>query len=169
MIPLVSIVGKSGVGKTTVIEGLVRELKARGYRVAALKHHVHSTSLDIPGKDSWRMAEAGADTVIVASPLELARFERVKRELTLTEIAGLVQNVDLVLTEGFRREPAPKIEVVRRDMGTDLIARPEELIAVLSDCPIDVGVPRFDLADAKGIVDFIVESMGVSRTLHGSA
>jgi molybdopterin-guanine dinucleotide biosynthesis protein MobB len=155
MIPLVSIVGKAGAGKTTLLEKLVAEFKTRGYRVAVIKHHAHATSLDVPGKDSWRLAEAGADAVVVASPLEVARFERLARERTLAEIAAGIHNVDLILTEGFKREAAPKIEVSRAARGTDLIAAPDELVAVVSDYPIDLPVPRFDLDDAAGIASFL--------------
>ncbi len=83
MIPLLSFVAKSGSGKTTLIEKLVAELKRRGYRIAVVKHHAHTTPIDGRGKDSWRFAEAGASVAFVSSPVEIARFERVPRELTL--------------------------------------------------------------------------------------
>jgi molybdopterin-guanine dinucleotide biosynthesis protein MobB len=159
MIPLISIVGKTGIGKTTLLEKLIREFKTRGYLVAVIKHHAHATPLDTPGKDSWRLAEAGAHPVIVASPIEVARFERVAREPTLAEIAAGIQNVDLILTEGFKREVAPKIEVVRAAFGTELIAPPDDLIAVVSDRPIKLTVPCFDFDDAKGIAAFMVERL----------
>ena len=155
MTPLLSFVGKSGVGKTTLIEKLIAELKRRGYRIAVVKHHAHTTPIDGRGKDSWRFAEAGASVAIVSSPAEIARFERVPRELTLNEIAAQIDNVDLILTEGFKREAAPKIEVSRAALGTDLIGRAEELIAVVSDHPITLNLPRFDLDDAAGIASFI--------------
>jgi molybdopterin-guanine dinucleotide biosynthesis adapter protein len=155
MIPLVSIVGKSGIGKTTFVEKLVRELKRRGLKVAMIKHHAHTTPIDSPGKDSWRFAEAGADVVLVSSPQEVGRFERVTRELTLAELAARIENVDLILTEGFKRGAAPKIEVSRAAVGTDLIARPDELIAVVSDHPISLSVPHFDLDDAPGLATFL--------------
>ncbi len=152
---VISIVGKSGSGKTTLIEKLVPELKRRGLRVAVVKHHAHTTPIDTPGKDTLRFAEAGADVVAVSSPIEIAWFERVACELTLDEIAAKIQNVDLILTEGFKRESAPKIEVLRAEFGTDLVARTAELIAVASDHPISLNVPRFDLNDAAGLATFI--------------
>ena len=155
MTPLLSFVGKSGVGKTTLIEKLIAELKRRGYRIAVVKHHAHTTPIDGRGKDSWRFAEAGASVAIVSSPAEIARFESVPHELTLNEIAAQIDNVDLILTEGFKREAAPKIEVSRAALGTDLIGRAEELIAVVSDHPITLNLPRFDLDDAAGIAAFI--------------
>ena len=167
MIPLVSIVGKPGVGKTTLLEKLIRELKRRGYRVAAIKHHTHTTWLDIPGKDSWRLAEAGADAVIVASPVEVARFERVDRELTLAEIAAGIHNVDLILTEGFKREVAPKIEIVRAELGAELLASSEEMIAVVSDVPMILTVPRFDLDDVEGIATFLVDHFRLEEEVGG--
>ncbi len=155
MVPLVSIVGKSGVGKTTLREKLVRELVHRGVRVTVIKHHAHATPIDTPGKDSARFAAAGAVAVWVASPLELARFERTPRELTLAEIASRVNDADLILAEGFKREPGPKLEVSRAERSTDLIALAEELVAVASDYPLEIDVPRFDLDDIQGIADFV--------------
>ena len=155
MISLLSFVGKSGVGKTTLIEKLVVELKRRGYRIAVVKHHAHMTPIDGRGKDSWRFAEAGASVAIVSSPVEIARFERVPRELTLNEIAAQIVNGDLILTVGFKREAAPQIEVSRAALGTDLIGRADELIAIASDHPITLNLPRFDLDDAAGIAGFI--------------
>ena len=157
MIPIVSFVGKSGIGKTTLVEKIVVELKARGVSVAMIKHHAHTTSLDSSGKDSWRYAQAGADVVVVSSPVEVARFERVPRERTLAEIAAQIENVDLILTEGFKREAAPKIEVARAEMGTDLVARVDELIAVAADFPIPLNVPCFKLDDAAGLATFLRE------------
>ena len=157
MIPVLSLVGKSGVGKTTFAEKLLPELIKRGVRVVVIKHHSHKTPVDVPGKDSWRYADAGATAVIVSSPAELVRFERVEKEKTLAEIAAGVSNVDLILTEGFKREPAPKIEISRAETGEDLVANPEELIAVVSDHPIALALPRFDLDDASQLADFIVQ------------
>lgn len=155
MTPLLSFVGKSGCGKTTLIEKLVVELRRRGYSIAVVKHHAHTSPIDDSGKDSWRFAEAGANLVVVSSPVEVARFERVTRELTLAEIVARIEDVDLILTEGFKREAAPKIEISRQVQGTDLVARTEDLVAVVSDHSIDINVPRFDLNDVTGIVDFI--------------
>ncbi len=155
MAPILSFVGKSGCGKTTVIEKLIAVLKQRQYRIAVVKHHAHTTPIDGPGKDSWRFAEAGANAVFVSSPVEIARFERLTRELTLGEIAARIDNVDLILTEGFKRESAPKIEVSRAALGTDLVARADELVAVVSDHPISLAVPRLPLEDSVALADFV--------------
>jgi molybdopterin-guanine dinucleotide biosynthesis adapter protein len=163
MIPVLSIVGKSGVGKTTFAEKLLPALIQRGVRVAIVKHHSHKTPVDVPGKDSWRYADAGAAAVIVSSPAELVRFERVEKEKTLAEITGNIREVDLILTEGFKREAAPKIEISRAETGQNLVANPAELIAVVSDHPTMLTVPHFGLDDAAGLADFIIEHFGLTR------
>jgi molybdopterin-guanine dinucleotide biosynthesis protein B len=162
MTPLLSFVAKSGAGKTTFIEKLIPQLKQRGLRVAVVKHHAHTSSVDSPGKDTWRFGEAGADIIAVSSPAEFVRFQRVTRELTLAEIAARIENVDLILTEGFKREPAPKIEISRAELGTDLVARTDELIAVVSNHPIALDVPQFDLNDAPGLATFICAYFNLS-------
>ncbi len=155
MTRLISIVGQSGVGKTTFIEKLVPELKRRGLRVAVVKHHAHPTPLDTVGKDSWRFAQAGADAVVVSSPVEVARFERTTRELALAEIAAQLDGFDLILTEGFKREAAPKIEISRAAISTALLCREPDLLAVVCDYPAPTSAPRFALDDAVGVADLI--------------
>ncbi len=153
--PVVSIVGVSNVGKTTLVVQLVRELKARGYRVATIKHDVHGFQMDTPGKDSWKHAEAGSDCVVVASPNRLAMIRRLDRELTVDEIVATLPEVDIVLTEGYKRGDKPKIEVSRAAKGTTLLCREDELIALATDQPHDINVPQFALDDASGIVDLL--------------
>lgn len=163
MIPFVSIVGKSGSGKTVLLEKLIPVLKARGFRVAVVKHHAHPSSLDTPGKDSWRLAEAGADEIVVASPIEISHLVRLKRELTLNEIAATIQDVDLILAEGFNRDTSPKIEVARAEAETVLIAPKSDLIAVVSDLDMKFEVPRFGLDDVDRIAEFIIRYFGLDE------
>lgn len=157
MIPIVSIVGKSDAGKTTLIEKLIPELKRRGYRVATIKHDAHQFDIDHPGKDSYRHFQAGADWTIIGSPAKLALVRRLDRELTLAEIAAQISDVDLILTEGYKREAPPgrRIEVSRRAQSTELISQPPELLALATDYPIELGVPVYDLNDAEGLIDLI--------------
>lgn len=154
-IPVVSIVGKSDAGKTTLIEKLVPELKRRGYRVATIKRDAHQFEIDHPGKDSFRHFHAGADWAVIASPAKMASVRRLKRELTLDELAATILDVDVILTEGFKREARLRIEVSRRAHSTDLICAPHELLAVAADYPIELGVPVLPLDDAPALVDFI--------------
>lgn len=162
-VPVVSIVAKSGTGKTTLLEKLIAELKGRGYRLAAVKHDAHSFEIDHEGKDSWRLTQAGADTTIITSPAKVAvmKKNRPNQEPTLFEtIATYCGDVDLVLTEGFKKSSMPKIEVHRRERSASLLCRGEErdesLIAVASDEPLELDVPVYDINDAKGLSDFIV-------------
>ena len=155
VIPMISAVGKSGVGKTTFLEKLIAELKRRGRRVATVKHDVHGFEIDQPGKDSWRLAQAGSDSVVIASPQRLALIKRLDREMPLDEIAALLPDVDIILTEGYKRGDAPKIEVSRRGRGGELLCAQDELVAFVSDQPFDLDVSQFDLDDAAGIVDLL--------------
>jgi len=157
MTPVISIVGKSDVGKTTLLENLIRELKARGYRVATVKHDAHSFELDQPGKDTWRHAQAGSDHVVIASPARIAHIQRIERELTLPEIVATIDDVDIILTEGYKRGPAPKIEVSRAEKGRELLCSREELVALVTDQPFDMDVPQFELNDTKGLADLVVQ------------
>ena len=155
VIPIISVVGKSGVGKTTLLEKLIAELKQRGLRVAVVKHDVHGFEIDQPGKDSWRLAQAGSDSVVIASPKRLALIKRLDREMALSEIAAFLTDVDIILTEGYKRGDAPKIEVSRRERGGELLCTADELVAVVSDRSYDLDVPQFGLDDARGIVDWL--------------
>ena len=139
-----------------MLEKLIPELRARSYRVAIVKHHYHGDfEIDRPGKDSWRHAQAGADAVVIASPSKMALIRRVEREPTLSEIAALLPGIDIVLSEGFKRSNAPKIEVSRRARSNELICHPDELIAVVADYVPNVDVPIFDLEDVVGLADFL--------------
>jgi molybdopterin-guanine dinucleotide biosynthesis adapter protein len=153
--PIVSIVGTSNVGKTTLVVKLIAELKRRGYRVATLKHDAHGFELDQPGKDSWRHAEAGSDIVFLASPQKLAMIRTLDRELSIDEIAQFAQGVDILLTEGYKRGNKPKIEVSRQERGVTLVSDPKDLVAIATDHPIALDVPQFGLEDIREITDLI--------------
>ncbi len=154
--PIISVVGRSGVGKTVFLEKLIADLKGRGFRIGTIKHDVHGFEIDQPGKDSWRHAQAGSDTVILSSPRRVAVIKRLEEEMGLDEIAqAYLHDVDLILTEGYKSGPKMKIEVSRRKRSHELISPVAELIAVVTDQTFDVPVPRFDLDDVGGIADFL--------------
>lgn len=156
MLPIVSIVGKSGSGKTTLLTKLIVELKRRGYRVATVKHDVHGFEVDHEGKDSWRHAQAGSDTTIISGPGKIAVIKKLADELPLQKIAALyVDDVDILLTEGYKREGQFKIEVSRRAVSDELVCNPEELVAVVGDNGLGLSIPSFALDDVKGIADLI--------------
>jgi molybdopterin-guanine dinucleotide biosynthesis protein MobB len=157
-----SFVAKSGTGKTTLLEKVIAELKGRGWRVGAIKHDAHNFDIDHPGKDSHRLAAAGADTTLISSPEKLALIKRHAAAPPIRElIATYFGDVDIVLTEGFKQSDLPKIEVHRRERSATLLCRGEQndptLIAVASDEPLKLDVPVFDINDFQGVASFIEE------------
>ena len=160
--PVISIVAKSGTGKTTLLEKLIAELKRRGYRVGTVKHDAHRFEIDHEGKDSWRLTQAGADTMVISSREKLAmvRINPEEDEPHVTEvIADYFSDVDIVLTEGFKKNEFPKIEVNRKARSQDLLCRGKRydpaLIAVASDDRLDLDVPVHDINDYIGLCDRI--------------
>ncbi len=169
-VPIISIVGNSGAGKTTFLEKLIRELKRRDYRVAAIKHDAHNFQMDHPGKDTYRLAEAGSDLVMISAPNRLALLESVREERTLDELVAMVSNrVDIVLTEGYRRAAKAKIEVSRRDFGSELAATSQDLLALASDQQFDMDVPQFGLNDAPAVADLLERRFGPTPTRKAAA
>jgi len=155
-IPIVCIVGKSGSGKTTLVEKLIGELKRRGYRVNSVKHHVHRDfEIDVPGKDSWRHAQAGADAVAIVAPHKTAVIRRTDDELPLETVAELLGPADILIVEGYRWAAYPKIEVVRAAHTREPVCNPRELIGLVTDLPLDLGPPRFGLDDVSALADFV--------------
>src|SRR4030043_7836 len=157
MIPILSIVGKSDSGKTTLIEKLVPELTRRGCRIATVKHDGHGFEVDREGKDSWRHKQAGAHTVVISSPKKVALIRDVEKDLTLEEIREkLIQDVDLIVSEGYKKDVQPKIEIFRKEKHKELLCTQEDhLVAIVSNQKFNVGVPCFDLEDMEGLSDFV--------------
>ena len=156
MIPIVCIVGKSGVGKTYVVERLVVELKRRGHRVAAIKHSAGGFEIDHEGKDTWRFAQAGSDTVAISSPQKIAIIRKVEHDHNLAELQRYIgPDFDIILAEGFKQDKAPKIEVHRKEFGPDLLSTKEELLAITTDEKLKMDVPQYSSEDAQGLVTLI--------------
>lgn len=160
----VSFVAVSGTGKTTLLEKVIAELKLRGYRIGAIKHDAHRFDIDHPGKDSHRLTSAGADTMVISSPEKLALVKRHAEPPSIEElITTYFSDVDLILTEGFKKSSLPKIEVHRREWSSTLICRGNEhdptLIAVASDEPLELDVPLLELNNPAQIADFIEKTI----------
>jgi molybdopterin-guanine dinucleotide biosynthesis protein B len=153
MPPIVSIIGKSKSGKTTLIEKLIGELKSRGYRVATIKHTHHKISLDEPGKDSWRHIQAGSEATVISTDDKTALIKPASE--SLEQIARLIgEDCDIILTEGYKTGDAPKIETHRQQAGPPL-ASVTKLIAIATDEPLETEVQQFSLEDIKGISDLL--------------
>jgi len=157
MVPIVSIVGTSDSGKTTLIERLIPRLIRKGYRVATVKHDVHGFEIDHEGKDSWRHKRAGASTVVLSSPERVAVIKDVEREQTLEEIrSACVGDVDLIVTEGYKRSAFPKIEVsLSRESAELVCARDDNLLAVVSNRSPCLDVPFFRDDEIDRLADWL--------------
>ena len=158
MIPILSIVGKSDSGKTTLLEKLVRELVFRGYRIGTVKHDAHTFEIDHEGKDSWRHKQAGASVSLISSSEKVAMVKDTDHDHTLSELRDkFISDVDLVISEGFKREVHPKIEVFRQERSSELLCtNDDDLIAIAGNPPDPPkGVPVFDLNDTVPLCDFI--------------
>lgn len=151
-VPIVTFVGRSNSGKTTLIERVIPELVLAGYRVATVKHAGHGFDLDTEGKDSWRHKRAGASTVVVVSKGSLALFSDVPDEICVEEIRDrfIDHQIDLIIAEGWKSEGYPKVVVVRDQIGEVPISQ-EGLLAVVSNKPVELPVPVFDPDDIKGL------------------
>jgi molybdopterin molybdotransferase len=157
--PVISFIAKSGTGKTTFLEKLIPALKARGLSIGVLKHHAHASPFDVPGKDTFRMAQAGADVVVGASATQVAVFYAEDGAADLNQvIARHFQGVDLVLAEGFKQGDYPKIEIHRSGHPRSgvLLGEAGELLALVTDEPLICDVPQFRLEDAAGVADFLL-------------
>jgi len=164
---VVSIVGRKNSGKTTLIEGIIQELKKRGYRVGTIKHHSHDLELediDREGKDTYKHQLCGADAVVLSAPNKLMLFQIAKESQQIDDISRTyLQSMDIILTEGYKLEDKPKIEVFRRQIGGDegLLCNQKDnnLVAVTSDCNFDLSIPCFGLDAYKDIADFIEQTV----------
>lgn len=163
------VTGWKNCGKTGLMERLVAELTSRGYRVSTVKHAHHSFDVDQPGRDSYRHREAGAEEVLLISGNRWALMHELRgaEEPPLVDMLGKLSNVDLVLVEGYKREPHPKIEAHRAEAGQPLIAPGDQTIrALASDQPAaahgDLGRPVFDLNDHSAIATFILQDLGLT-------
>ena len=161
------IAGYSGSGKTTLIEKLLPEMTRRGLRVSVIKHAHHGFDLDRPGKDSYRQREAGASEVMITSGQRWALLHEVRSEAepSLADYLAHFSPCDLVLVEGFKNDPVPKLEVHRAAGGKPpLYPEYPQVLAVATDVALDTTLPCFGLDDVVAMVDFIL-ARAVSPTV----
>ncbi len=163
----------SGIGKTTLLTSLIPVLIKRGLRVSVIKHAHHSFDIDHPGKDSYRLREAGAVQMLLGSRhrwalmTELSRMrDQQPEEPGLAELLPHIDAklVDLILVEGFKRAPIPKIEVYRPNVNKPLLSSEDShVIAVASDAAVDTRLPVLNLNDPEEIAAFILQWLETQR------
>jgi molybdopterin-guanine dinucleotide biosynthesis protein B len=154
----VHIVGRKNSGKTTLLEALSSALTRRGIRVGAIKHTGHVHELDTPGKDSYRHHLAGADPAAVITPETIGVFAaRAKGEDAYARLAPLYSGCDVVLVEGDHDGPGTKVEVWRAATGTEpLIVSRHDIVAVITDDPVELPVTVWPRSDAEALADRIL-------------
>ncbi len=156
-IPVYSITAYSNTGKTTLLEKLIPELKRRGFRTAVIKHDAHEFNIDHEGKDSWRLTKAGAEVTVVASQTKAAVM--LNRFVPIDELIDRITDVDIILTEGYKHGPWPKIALQRRDNMKPLPLPPEECLVIMTDVPIETKTPCLGLDDVEKLADIIEKDM----------
>lgn len=173
--PLVGFAAYSGTGKTTLLLGLVPLLKQAGLRIAVVKHAHHDFQMDLPGKDSFRLREAGADEMLVAGRCRVGWIRECREsrdEPRLQEVLDMLdpRRLDLVLVEGFKSEPIPKIELHRAALGLPLMfPHDPHIVAIASDgapLAVDPGrLPHLDLGRPGQIASFVLNLIGEQARL----
>jgi molybdopterin-guanine dinucleotide biosynthesis protein B len=156
--PVIHIAGKKNSGKTTLMEKLIPELSARGYRVGTVKHH-HSgrpVDLDWKGKDSWKHRSAGARAVAVLSPAEAVLFQQTNDPMPLSQLVAKMKDVDVVLVEGLSSGARFVIQIAADALSPEALSQDQEnLLALVGSTQAISGIPRFDRDDVGVLVDYI--------------
>lgn len=163
---IIGIAGFSGSGKTTLVEKVIPLLVAEGLRVSLIKHAHHEFDVDQPGKDSYRHRHAGASEVLVSSSKRWALMHELRgaAEATLEDQLKQLSPCDLVIVEGYKTAPIPKVEVHRRENNTPLL-HPEDahVVAVATDEALETKLPQLDIDDAGSVARFIIQHLGLNR------
>lgn len=159
---LYGVTGWKNTGKTGLVERLVTEISSRGLMVSTIKHAHHDTDIDQPGRDSHRHREAGAQEVLLSTPRRWALMHELRDagEPSLADLLSQLSPVDLVLIEGYKNEPHPKIEAYRQVIDRPLLSsKIDSIHAIAADGPVDTSLPVFDLDDTTAIADFILSEV----------
>ena len=161
MPPVLALIGKPNCGKTTLIEKLVPALAEKGVRVGTIKHHHGKIQMDTPGKDTWRHKQAGAQVVLLSSPVGIGLIQDSAGDTPVEDLVSrYFQEVDLVIAEGYKWSTLPKIEVFRSTVYDEPMQEPgKTLVAMVSDVEIRQDLPWFKYDDIGSLVEFILEKI----------
>ena len=157
MYNILSVTSYSGVGKTTLIENIVKILTNRGYKIGTIKHTCHDFDLDQEGKDSYKHRKAGASKVCVVSKNRVSFIEERNDEKNLKDIIKLYNDTDLIIIEGYKKYKFKKIEVTRSSKYNDIISDKEDLVGIVSDLNYNLDIVKFNLDDYENISNYIEE------------
>lgn len=165
--------GWSGSGKTTLVTRVIPELTERGLKISTIKHTHHNFDIDKPGKDSFRHRTSGAHEVVItgAQRWALLHENRGEPEPNIEQMLEHMSPVDLVLIEGFKTYPHPKMEVYRAEVGKPMLCGDDpSIVAIATTDDLDVNVPRIDLEDIEGVTDFVIQFCDLpAERRHGAA
>lgn len=164
--------GWSGSGKTTLVKAVIPVLIDQGFKVSTIKHTHHNFDIDKPGKDSYEHRVAGAHEVVItgAQRWALLHENRGEVEPTIEDMLDRMSPVDLVLIEGFKSYPHPKLEVFRSDVGKPLICADDtSIVAVATPDQLDVKIPVLDINDVSAIADFVIKFCELSAERQNGA
>jgi molybdopterin-guanine dinucleotide biosynthesis protein B len=156
--------GWSGSGKTTLIEKLIPRLAGRGLRVSLIKHAHHSFDVDTPGKDSYRHRQAGASEILVTSSRRWVLMHELRgaQEPSFDEQVKRISPCDVLLVEGFKFAPIPKLEVWRKETGEALLhPNDPHIVALATDVKVKTSLPLLDLNDDDAIALFMIDFLGI--------
>ena len=155
---VIGLAGWSGAGKTTLLARLIPYLLAENLRVSVIKHAHHEFDVDMPGKDSWIHRQSGAAEVLISSTQRWALMHELRgaREPRLPELLATMSRVDLIVVEGFKREPLPKIEVHRAANGKPTLFPDDSgIVGIATDTKLETHLPVAHLDDVKAIAAMI--------------
>jgi len=158
---VIGLAGWSGAGKTTLLSRVIPYLLGRGLRVSVIKHAHHAFDVDVPGKDSWVHRQSGATEVLVSSTLRWALMHELRgaSEPRLPELLAKMARVDLVVVEGFKREPVNKIEVYRAANGKPLLFPDDaRVVGIASDVAVETTLPVAHLNDIEEVAELMLRS-----------
>ena len=165
--PVISIVGSSGVGKTTLLEKLIPELAGRGFKVGTIKHDVHGFEMDKPGKDSWRHKHAGASATVISSPYQIGMVMDVEHDHKPDELLFYFNGMDIILTEGYKRGDHPKMEIFRTEIINEPLCKNDKsLLALITDSDVDFNVPVFSSGAVEQVADFLIKHFNLACSIR---